>query len=473
MQRIGLEWLHRLCQEPRRLFRRYIVVGVPFGMRLMWRSTVNGVSNRLERLQRRRPALARLISQPTPAGGADALFAPLPDLSGNTDSPSSPASHNGNGHPVARPDAVGLDGTVIADVPPAPPASLDDSGIGMLSQAVAADRLREGGPSGSPVSRLPRVRALVLLGGSVRPSPLCMATGRSVLDLPLDGTGSLLNNWLSQAADLSRVAGTDRVPVRILVNQASLEPLSADERFYGSFRVERDLSEYRGTGGVLRDVAADYAADDLILVANAAQVLLDPLAAIATALERKGGDVSLVSHEDGTPSGVMLITCKALRMIPSTGFVDMKEQVLPVIASRFDVRVIRRRRPSGLPVRTLEDYVQALRFHHRRRAGKPVSSDPLAEDFAPAFSLVEAGAQVDGTARVHDSIVLSGGVVEPGAVLVRCLVCPGAVVRRDRTAVDQFVTAAPTNGRPARTEWRGTDAARANAAAAAAAPVGG
>jgi hypothetical protein len=170
----------------------------------------------------------------------------------------------------------------------------------------------------------------------------------------------------------------------------------------------------------------------------------------------------------------MLVTCKALRLIPSTGFVDMKEQVLPVIASRFDVRVMRRRRPTGLPVRSLEDYVQALRFHHRRRADRPVSSDPLAEDFAPAFSLVETGAQVDDAARVHDSVVLSGGVVEPGAVLVRCLVCPGAVVRRDRTVVDQFVTAAPTNGRPERTEWRTGDAAvRASVAASAAASLDG
>jgi N-acetylglucosaminyldiphosphoundecaprenol N-acetyl-beta-D-mannosaminyltransferase len=30
MQRSGLEWLHRLIQEPRRLFRRYLVRGVPF-----------------------------------------------------------------------------------------------------------------------------------------------------------------------------------------------------------------------------------------------------------------------------------------------------------------------------------------------------------------------------------------------------------------------------------------------------------
>lgn len=35
VQRLGLEWLHRLVQEPRRLYRRYVVHGLPFGLRLM------------------------------------------------------------------------------------------------------------------------------------------------------------------------------------------------------------------------------------------------------------------------------------------------------------------------------------------------------------------------------------------------------------------------------------------------------
>ncbi len=34
MQRVGLEWLHRLLQEPRRLARRYLVDGLPFAVRL-------------------------------------------------------------------------------------------------------------------------------------------------------------------------------------------------------------------------------------------------------------------------------------------------------------------------------------------------------------------------------------------------------------------------------------------------------
>lgn len=35
LQRLGLEWLHRLVTEPRRLFRRYVIVGLPFALRLL------------------------------------------------------------------------------------------------------------------------------------------------------------------------------------------------------------------------------------------------------------------------------------------------------------------------------------------------------------------------------------------------------------------------------------------------------
>jgi N-acetylglucosaminyldiphosphoundecaprenol N-acetyl-beta-D-mannosaminyltransferase len=35
MQRLGLEWIHRLAQEPRRLAKRYLVYGLPFAARLL------------------------------------------------------------------------------------------------------------------------------------------------------------------------------------------------------------------------------------------------------------------------------------------------------------------------------------------------------------------------------------------------------------------------------------------------------
>ena len=42
MRRTGLEWLHRLVQEPRRLARRYLVDGIPFALDLLLRSAWAG-----------------------------------------------------------------------------------------------------------------------------------------------------------------------------------------------------------------------------------------------------------------------------------------------------------------------------------------------------------------------------------------------------------------------------------------------
>lgn len=40
MQRCGLEWMHRLAQEPRRLAKRYLLHGMPFGLKLLARSAM-------------------------------------------------------------------------------------------------------------------------------------------------------------------------------------------------------------------------------------------------------------------------------------------------------------------------------------------------------------------------------------------------------------------------------------------------
>ena len=80
----------------------------------------------------------------------------------------------------------------------------------------------------------------------------------------------------------------------------------------------------------------------------------------------------------------------------------------------------------------------ALHWYYLRKAGH-VAADPFAEDWRPAFAIVEEGATVDPAARLHDSVVLRGGRVERGAVLVRSLVCAGGAVGRDRTVVDQLV----------------------------------
>ncbi len=48
MQRYGLEWLHRLVQEPRKLAHRYLVDDIPFALRLLAISARNRFSRRPE-----------------------------------------------------------------------------------------------------------------------------------------------------------------------------------------------------------------------------------------------------------------------------------------------------------------------------------------------------------------------------------------------------------------------------------------
>jgi hypothetical protein len=147
---------------------------------------------------------------------------------------------------------------------------------------------------------------------------------------------------------------------------------------------------------------------------------------------------------DGTPGGLMLIRCAALRDISTRGFIDLKEQALAGIAKHFDVRVVHCRRPTGLPLRTTYDYITALRQWHRgsgrnqgiRRGGQ---IDPLAEDFSRGFSLVESGALVDSTAYLHDAVVLRGARIEANASVVRSLIGPNRLVKREARVIDDYI----------------------------------
>lgn len=403
MQRLGVEWVHRLLQEPRRLFKRYIVHGLPFAASLLGKAALRGV-----------PVLRGLVpSEPSIRGVPQQIQT----------------------SPILRQH-------FIHSIHAAMPLMRDTNGAtSPTHETQNNDPQKEGGVN------LDRLRALILLGGTVRPTALSSNIGRAVLDLPITQDQTLLQLWLDHARLLSQQLNTDPLPVRILVNRGTPDPISGTSAGYPALQVERDYAEYRGTGGVLSDVAQNYADDDLILVANAAQFLLEPLYKLVCSLRDSGGQVSLVSHRDGTPNGLMLISCGALRLIPHTGFVDMKEQALPQIAEHYNVTVVQRIRPSGLPIRSLSEYIGVLRHQHGYHNSQLTSGDPLAEQWQPVFSIVEPGAVVDPTARIHDSVVLNGARVQAGAVLVRSVACPDAVLKRDRIVVDSLWTLASNSKR--------------------------
>lgn len=314
--------------------------------------------------------------------------------------------------------------------------------VAEVRQWPGADRRTDAGPIRPGAREATRLRGLLLLAGSVRPSDLSRAIDRSLLDLPVEPGYSLLAAWRDHAAALAGALGLPRLPVRVIIDRAGREPTVPEAAEGVPLTVERDAAEYRGTGGVLRDAAAAYEPDDLLLIANGAQILFQSPEEQVRAMLRDEAHVNLTAHADGTPVGLMLVACAALGGIPRIGFVDFKEQVLPRLTERHEVRVVRRQHPVGHPVRTLDGYLAGLRAWHRRRRGCSALAGPFDEDWVGTFSVIEPGARVDPTARVHDSVVLAGGRVEAGAVVVRSLVCPGAVVRAGRIVADRLVAGA-------------------------------
>ena len=288
----------------------------------------------------------------------------------------------------------------------------------------------------------PALRAIVLLSGTVGTGGVAGAARRPALALPVDGNGRrLLDCWLDEIQRFVEADDVHGLPVRVLTNAQPLSfgPLPADNGVL--VRVETDPAELRGTAGLLRDAAAAYDDDDAyIVMLNAAQLAVRPLAGAVRELSRAEADVAFYADEAGHAGAMMLIRCACLRAIPSVGFVDLKEQALAQIARRHRVSVLKQRGAPALPMRTAAEYVRALRWLHRDPAHDGADG-AFVEDWAPRFSIRERGATVHATARLHDSVVLGGGIVHRGAVLVRSVVCAGGVVPARATVVDAVVTA--------------------------------
>jgi hypothetical protein len=284
----------------------------------------------------------------------------------------------------------------------------------------------------------------MLLCGSIRTTGLAGKIGRSVLDLPIRAEHSLCCEWQRQVQGLAGLIGVAELPLRILIDQSSPRPASFRTDIGVKTAVERDPLELRGTGGILRDVAVEFEPSDYLLVCNGGQIARESLSRVSRVLADCGGDVNLIGHEDGTPSGFALVRCGCLQQLPKCGFIDLKEQALPALAKRFRIEVAMCPVGTAWPVRTLADYVEALRQVNRCivSTGDEGRAGAYAEDWQASFGVIEPMASCATGVRIHDSVVLSGGEVGEDAAVIRSVICSGAVVRRGEKVVDEIRTMA-------------------------------
>ncbi len=278
-----------------------------------------------------------------------------------------------------------------------------------------------------------------MLAGSVRANQLRKSTGRSPLEMPIEPDRTVLHAWCEQLQGVAERAGRASLPVRVMVDQSAQIDEACDADGALAMRIERDPSAYRGTGGLLHDLAREYPDDSRLLVIHASQLPFQSVAETLAEHAPDDADITLICDRHGSPSGVMLIRCGCLREINPVGFVDLNEQALPQIAKQHRVHVARTPRPTTRSLRTLSGYLETLRTYYHQRGGRLIDDSPFAEDWQASFQVIEGGAVIDETAIIHDSVVLAGARIQAGAVIVRSVVCPGAVVGRGERRVDRVV----------------------------------
>jgi hypothetical protein len=289
-------------------------------------------------------------------------------------------------------------------------------------------------------------KVVIALAGGVRQSAMSAALGRPVVDLPLPDGRSILQMWRDEVQLLAKAVGGATIPLRTLVSKPSALPQIVESGTLVPVTVEYDKLDFRGTGGLLRDLATDFHDDDLLLVLHGNQVPLMPLTEIWKLLSSEPASVTLLAEPDGTAAGVQVVRAGALASIRDKGFIDFKEQALPAIAKTQRVRVARSRTSVLQPIRTLDQYIATLRLLTERTSEQrpqPVGASSLSEEeWTRTFALVDSAASVASDAIVHDSVVLPGASVQSGGVVVRSIVGSGARVGAGERVFDAVLSAA-------------------------------
>ncbi len=284
-----------------------------------------------------------------------------------------------------------------------------------------------------------RIAAAIILAGGLRPSPLARAAARSVLDLHLTESGTVLDAWIAHVEALLR-ARRGVISIRVLCDKSAPEPnqpTTPGER--ASVEFEREASAYRGPAGALRDACARYDADDQLLIIEGARWATGSLLELADAHKRRAADITVGCDQSDRPTGIYLLRAAVLQdLVPSRGFMDLKEQLL-ARAMEAGLGIWVHRSPDGcsIPLRTRSQFLEAAAAATRIElgAGGGASENPG----RPAFRVITPGARVAPDSVIADAVVMPDAEVGSGAVVARSIVCPGARVASGTEIVDQVV----------------------------------
>jgi hypothetical protein len=283
--------------------------------------------------------------------------------------------------------------------------------------------------------------ACILLAGSLRPSPLTVATACSVLDLHLNARETVLGVWLRQFGAMAEAFG-QRPVVKII--HGLIAPPKRDLPIATPLEVkfQEDAQQFRGPAGAVRDACQEYPPEATVVVAEASRYVSGDLTRMLADHVSRGCDITVGVNNDNTPAGLFVVRCETLSLIQPRGFTDLKEQWLrKAVEAGRSVRVYRLRDGYSYELRTREGFLRAA-----GAAGGITSSAACTGAVAtvPTGSAGEGlpeGVSIGPRAVVVDSVVMPGARIEEDVVVARSIVCAGAKVGAGGTVIDGVVPA--------------------------------
>lgn len=283
--------------------------------------------------------------------------------------------------------------------------------------------------------------SIIMLAGSLRPSPLRAELDESALRMPLRSDYRLLDAWLDAlagvdpAADL-RIVVTDLRDIDTLNGLLARQSKSrAAGRRVG---VVREPRAWRGTAGLVRDLVEDAPRDACIAVLEAACL---PLLPLQDALSAMNGECSgvIVAGRDREPAGISVFKRAALDRVSPVGYSDMKEQFIPALHQQaMRITLVER----DVPVQRIRDRRSYLHAVAASRLLDETPADGAATSGAGRRigpCAVEQGAVIAHDAIIHESVLMSGCRVEAGAVVSRSVIGRGAIVAAGERIIEHIV----------------------------------
>jgi len=292
--------------------------------------------------------------------------------------------------------------------------------------------------------------AAILLAGAIERSELARELDMPPLCLPMRHDGTLLASWVERLQPFPRCT-----TVRVVMNSTAeaeqvRATLSRELAVLDHLMIDTDPAPWRGTAGLVHDMATELDDDHFVVVIEAnclPPASLKPL--FDSMQDELDGVVGITAANE--PAGVYLMRKRLLDQIRDVGFVDLKEQFIP---QAYDHGARMRAVPIAddlLRIRSRRTYLESVRRSETREheavestGGNGRKDRPRGRGRVYGICRIDASAEIADDAVVYDSIVLDGAVIEPGAVVCRCIVGSHARVPAGSRQSEAIVTEPPS-----------------------------